>query len=62
MLKTEMAYIAVDKTGYVDGACFTPSVDAEEWASDMRAQGFEVKTVERAKAKELLFTQLPNQA
>lgn len=53
------AYIAITKTGFVDGACFTLSPDTSAWIAEMRQSGMLVIEVPRAKAKDLLCTQLP---
>lgn len=56
----DQAYIAVTKDGFVDGACFSDSPDAEEWACEMERAGMIVKRVARAEAKRVLFTQIPS--
>ncbi len=58
-LSTQEAYIAVTATGFVDGACFTESPDTAEWVAEMKAAGMRIDRVLRAKAKRVLFTQLP---
>lgn len=56
----DLAYIAVTKDGFVDGACFTDSPDAKEWVEEMERAGMVVKCVSRVEAKRVLFTQTPS--
>jgi hypothetical protein len=52
------AYIAINSSGFVDGACFTESEDTQLWLREMRDAGMRIETRSRADAKALLFTQL----
>jgi len=54
----ELAYVAVTKSRFVDGACFTESEDATKWAAEMEAAGMTVMRMPRSEAKRVLFTQL----
>lgn len=58
MITESQAYIAVRDDGFVDGACFTESPDAQEWCREMEAAGFEVQVRDRSEAKEILFTHI----
>lgn len=57
-LPKDKAYIAIRNDGFVEGACFTESPDAQEWCRKMEAAGFEVHIRNRAEAKEILFTHI----
>lgn len=57
-IRTDQAYIAVKPDGYVDGACFTESADAQGWCREMAGAGFAVKVCDRARAKQVLFEYL----
>lgn len=54
----ELAYIAVTKTGFVDGACFTESPDAGDWVKEQERLGMTIKRLPRSEAKLVLYTQL----
>lgn len=58
MITESQAYIAVREDGFVDGACFTESPDAQEWCREMEAAGFDVQIRDRAEAKAILFTNI----
>lgn len=53
---TDQAYIAVRHDGFVDGACFTESEDAQSWCCEMAMAGFTVMKRGRQEAKQILFT------
>lgn len=55
----EQAYIAVRHDGFVDGACFSESGDAQSWCHDMAMAGFVVMKRDRDEAKRILFTHIP---
>ncbi|ARM86119.1 hypothetical protein MARSALSMR5_04099 (plasmid) [Marinobacter salarius] len=55
------AYVAVDKDGFVDGACFTQSEDSDRWVSEMKKAGCSVQIRGRAEAKRILFTHIGKQ-
>lgn len=52
------AFVAIDGNGFVDGACFTQSEDADRWVSEMQKAGFSVQIRDRAEAKRILFTHI----
>lgn len=54
----DLAYIAVTRSGFVEGSCSTAAEDAQQWLSDMEAAGMAIQSVSRAEAKRVLFTQL----
>lgn len=54
-----LAYIAVRHDGFVDGACFSESSDAQSWCRDMASAGFVVMKRDRGEAKRILFTHIP---
>lgn len=57
---TATAYIAVSKTGFVDGACFTAiSDETARWIAEMAASGMCVVETDKKVAKNLVFTTLP---
>lgn len=56
---SELAYIAVKNTGYVEGACLVDSEDSPVWVSEMESAGMAVQQVPLEEAKDLLFTHLP---
>lgn len=58
MINENQAYIAVRSDGFVDGACFTESEDAQKWCEEMKALGFEIQIKDRKTAKQLLFTHI----
>lgn len=55
-IKSTEAWVAIDKTGFVDGACIAHSEDTESWISPMQEAGFTVEVRDRAEAKKILFT------
>jgi hypothetical protein len=52
------AYVAIDESGFVDGACFTQSEDAVRWVNEMQEAGFSVQIRDRAEAKTILYTHI----
>jgi hypothetical protein len=52
------AYVAIDRSGFVDGACFTQSEDSGRWVSEMEKAGFTVEIRDRVEAKKILFTHI----
>lgn len=52
------AFVAIDKTGFVDGACFTQSEDAKRWVTEMQQAGMSVEIRDRDEAKKILFTHI----
>lgn len=58
MITNKQAYIAVTPSGFVDGACFSESKDAQDWCREMKAAGLEIQIHERKKAKKMLFTHI----
>jgi len=61
-INEQQAYVAIDNTGFVDGACFTESEDAQRWVSDMQAAGMTIEIRDRAEAKRILFTNIKSTA
>lgn len=59
-IQTNQAYIAIRSDGFVDGACFTESQDAQDWCNEMKFAGMKIEVRDRAEAKRILFTTLPN--
>jgi hypothetical protein len=55
----ELAYIAVTPNGFVDGACFTESEDAQQWVDAMKRSGMTIERLPRTEAKRVLFSQFP---
>lgn len=55
-IRSDQAYIAVRRDGFVDGACFTESADAQSWCRDMAMAGLTVLKRDRLEAKQMLFT------
>jgi len=56
-----IAFVAVTRSGYVDGACFTSvSEETARWIEEMRAAGMCAVETDRGSAKRLLFTTLPD--
>lgn len=55
-MNTGQAYIAVRHDGFVDGACFTESEDAQSWCNEMAMAGLTVMKRDRLEAKRMLFT------
>lgn len=55
-MSEDQAYIAVRHDGFVDGACFTESGDAQSWCHDMALANFTVMKRDRQEAKRMLFT------
>jgi hypothetical protein len=56
MITEDQAYIAVRKDGFVDGACFTESEDAQRWCKIMKIAGMKIEIRDRKEAKQVLFT------
>jgi len=56
---SELAYIAVTNTGYVEGACLVDSDDSPGWVGEMEGAGMAVQQLPMDEAKDLLFTHLP---
>ncbi|HBO2935054.1 TPA: hypothetical protein L4R50_000048 [Pseudomonas aeruginosa] len=56
---SEQAYIAVTKTGYVEGACLVAAEDSQAWVGEMESAGMAIQQVPMAEAKALLYTQVP---
>lgn len=54
----DQAYIAVRTDGFVDGACFTDSEDAQCWCKEMRSAGLAILVCDRREAKAVLFTHI----
>lgn len=52
------ALISVRPDGFVDGASFSGPGD-DEFRSDAKRHGFEIREVDRCYAKEVVFTTLP---
>lgn len=55
-----LAYIAVTRGGFVDGACFTETEDTAAWLKEMEHAGMTIQRVSRSEAKRLLWTVLPD--
>lgn len=53
-----MAYITIDKTGYVDGICFSSDPKALEWLTQQENAGYQVQYVTKEYGKSVLFTTL----
>jgi len=58
-MTNDMAYIAVDSSGYVDGACRINAEDSQAWVSEMQSAGLAIQQVPLAEAKNMLFAQVP---
>jgi len=61
-ISEHQAYVAIDNDGFVDGACFTQSDDADRWVANMQATGMTVEIRDRAEAKRILFTHVKSEA
>lgn len=56
LIASDEAYVAIDETGFVEGACFTESEDAAQWNEQMKAIGCRIEIMNRLEAKRILFT------
>ncbi len=56
---SELAYIAVTKTGYVEGACLVDAEVSQSWVGEMESAGMAIQQVPMAEAKVMLYTQRP---
>jgi hypothetical protein len=56
-IKPDEAYIAIDGTGFVEGACFTQSEDADRWVAE-KAAGMSIEIRDRADARRIIFTRI----
>lgn len=56
---SELAYLAVTNTGYVEGACLADAEDSQVWVAEMESAGMAIHRVPVAEAKVMLYTQRP---
>lgn len=55
-IRPDQAYVAIDNSGFVEGACFTQSEDADRWVVEMKTAGMRIELRDRAEARRILFT------